>query len=396
MLHIDTRQIKMDKEEIVDLLDRYLKGLATPEEEEKLNLWYHQEVGLSDWSPNANTEEIADILKQKIDANIDQEEKPNTKYWYKYVSAAAAILIVIGISLYFYSINSISGLTTVQLSRTEDIAPGSNKAVLTLADGTKISLTDVENGQLATQSGIVVTKNANGQLVYTVNNTVQGNLSADVSYNTISTPRGGQYQINLPDGTSVWLNSASSLRFPVNFSNLRERKVELIGEAYFEVKSNKSKPFRVASEGQTVEVLGTHFNVMAYPNEKNLETTLLEGKVSVKTGGTEKSIVPGEQSQLRNGSIKVLKLADPESVVAWKNNLFQFDNMDIDKVLRQIERWYDVEVNYVGARPDVYFTGVIPKDVKVSRILMALEQACGVKFVIEGRTITTTNNKTKN
>jgi transmembrane sensor len=284
----------------------------------------------------------------------------------------------------------------VQLSRTEDIAPGSNKAVLTLADGTKISLTDVENGQLATQSGIVVTKNANGQLVYTVNNTVQGNLSADVSYNTISTPRGGQYQINLPDGTSVWLNSASSLRFPVNFSNLRERKVELIGEAYFEVKSNKSKPFRVASEGQTVEVLGTHFNVMAYPNEKNLETTLLEGKVSVKTGGTEKSIVPGEQSQLRNGSIKVLKLADPESVVAWKNNLFQFDNMDIDKVLRQIERWYDVEVNYVGARPDVYFTGVIPKDVKVSRILMALEQACGVKFVIEGRTITTTNNKTKN
>jgi transmembrane sensor len=386
----------MNKEEIVDLLDRYLQGQTTPEEEEKLNLWYHQEVGLSDWSPEKNTEEIAGLLKQRIDAGIDQEEMPKRKNWLRYISAAAAILIVSSISFYFFIINTPSGLTTVQLSQTADISPGSNKAVLTLADGTKISLTDVENGELATQSGILITKNTSGQLVYTIKETATDNVNSTVPYNTISTPKGGQYQINLPDGTRVWLNSSSSLKFPVNFTTLKERKVDLVGEAYFEVKSDKKKPFRVKSEQQTVEVFGTHFNVMAYPNEKILETTLLEGKVSVKTESIEKFIIPGEQSQLRNGSIKVMKLADPEAIVAWKNNLFQFENTDIDKVLRQIERWYDVEVNYVGARPDVYFTGVIPRDVKVSRILMALEQACGVKFEIEGRTITTTNNKTKN
>ncbi|MEQ7798992.1 FecR domain-containing protein [Pedobacter sp. ASV1-7] len=386
----------MNKEEIVDLLDRYLNGKATPEEEEKLNLWYHQEVGLSDWSPETDTEEIADLLKQKIDADIDHERIIKRKNWYRYISAAAAVLIVSAVSFYFFVISNPSGLTTAQLSRTADIAPGNNKAILTLADGTKISLTDVGNGELATQSGISITKNANGELVYTVNPANQTNLNASISYNTISTPKGGQYQVNLPDGTKIWLNSSSSLKFPVNFSTLKERKVDLVGEAYFEVKSDKNKPFRVQSEQQTIEVLGTHFNVMAYPNEKNLETTLLEGKVSVKTRNSETFITPGEQSQLKDGNIKVLKLADPEAVVAWKNKLFQFDNTDIDKVLRQIERWYDVEVNYVGAKPDVYFTGVIPRDVKVSRILMALEQACGVRFVIEGRTITTTNYKTKN
>lgn len=385
----------MNKEEIADLLDRYLKGQATPEEEERLNLWYHQEVGLSDWSPDAYSDEIADLLKQRIDAKIDEEEVSKKNNWYRYISVAAAVLIVFGISFYFYNTNRSVGLTTMQLSKTADIAPGSDKAILTLADGTKISLTDVGNGELATQSGIVVTKNTNGQLIYTINSTAKKNVNSDISYNTISTPKGGQYQINLPDGTSVWLNSASSLKFPVNFSNLDERKVDLVGEAYFEVKKDKTKPFRVQSEQQTIEVLGTHFNVMAYPNEKNLETTLLEGKVSVKSANKEAFITPGEQSQLKNGSLNVLKLTDPEAVIAWKNKLFQFENTDIDKVLRQIERWYDVEVNYVGPRPNVYFTGVIPRDVKVSRILMALEQACGVKFEIEGRTITTTNNKTK-
>lgn len=385
----------MNKEEIANLLDRYQKGQTTPDEEAKLDLWYHKEVSLSDWSPKTNTDEIASLLKQKIDAAIDQEEIPKSRNWYRYMSAAAAILVAFGVGFYFYDTNSPLGLTTAQLSRTADIAPGNNKAILTLADGTKISLTDVDNGELATQSGIVITKNTNGELVYTISGSNKSELNAELSYNTISTPRGGQYQVNLPDGTRVWLNSASSLKFPVNFSTLKERKVELAGEAYFEVASNKAKPFRVLSEQQTVEVLGTHFNVMAYPNERNLETTLLEGKVSVKAGNKEAFIVPGQQSQLRNGNIDVLKLSDPEAMVAWKNKLFQFDNTDIDKVLRQIERWYDVEVSYVGARPDVYFTGVMPRDVKVSRILMAMEQTCDVKFQINGRKITVTNNKTK-
>jgi len=385
----------MNKQEIADLLDRYHKGETTPEEDVQLDLWYHKEVGLSDWVPNTGTGERGGLLKQRIDAQINEVEVPKRRNWYQY-AAAAIIFMALSAGLYFFTAQRRSpGVTTEELSRTNDIAPGSNKAILTLADGSKISLTDVVEGKLATQSGIVITKTAEGQLVYTVNSGTQETTNAALSYNTISTPQGGQHQINLPDGTKVWLNSGSSLKFPVNFSGLHERKVELLGEAYFEVKKNKDKPFSVLSQGQTVKVFGTHFNVMAYPNEKDMETTLLEGSVSVKAGLAETFIVPGQQSQLNNGKISVSKLADPEAVVAWKNQLFQFDNTDIDKVLRQIERWYDVEVKYAGPKPDVSFTGVVPRNVKVSKILMALEQTCGVKFEIEGRNITVTNNITK-
>jgi transmembrane sensor len=384
----------MNKRDIRGLLDRFHKGETTPEEEVQLDLWYHNEVGLSDWIPDKNIEETGNLLKYRIDAEIDHVPAPKYKNWY--YAAAAIIFVLLSTGLYFFMLQHQStGITTAQLSRTKDIAPGDNKAMLTLADGSKISLTDAVEGKLATQSGIVITKTADGQLVYTVNSAAPATANGVLSYNTISTPRGGQHQINLPDGTRVWLNSGSSLKFPVNFSDLKVRKVELLGEAYFEVKANKNRPFSVMSGAQAVKVFGTHFNVMAYPNETNVETTLLEGSVSVKAGLTETFIIPGQQSQLNSGKINVLKLTDPEAMVAWKNQLFQFDNTDIDKVLRQIERWYDVDVTYAGTKPEVSFTGVVPRDVKVSKILMALEQACGVKFEIKGKNIIVNNNITK-
>lgn len=385
----------MNREEIQNILIRYQNGDASPEEELKLKLWYDKEVGLSNWESDHEEQVLMGSLKRKIDAEIDDaDEMKIIRYinWKRYVAAAAVILVLFSAAgLYFYSE---SQKKEVRSYVKNDIGPGGNKAILTLADGTRISLTDVDDGQLAMQSGIEIRKTADGHLVYTVNDKGAVKTSGEVAYNTISTPKGGRYQINLPDGTSVWLNSESSLKFPVSFSSLKERKVDLIGEAYFEVTKSKL-PFRVSNRDQMVEVYGTHFNVMSYSNENFIETTLLEGKVGVKTGAGETFIVPGEQTQLKKGQLNVLKNVDVDAVVAWKNNVFQFDGTDIQKVMRQIERWYNVEVTYVGEKPDVHFTGVIPKKANISRILEVLEQTCAVKFEFNGQQISVTNHKTK-
>lgn len=382
----------MNKQEIQDILTRYQNGDASPEEELLLKLWYDEEANRSDWMSGQDEQVLLDSLKRKIDAEIDAEAKKDrwSLNWMWY--AAAVIFILSGAGgFYFYTTNQKSTLNTYVKN---DIGPGGNKAVLTLADGRKISLTDVDEGQLAMQSGIAIRKTADGHLVYTVNDKALDAVDGSVSYNMISTPKGGRYQINLPDGTRVWLNSESSLRFPVSFGGLKERKVDLIGEAYFEVSKNK-RPFRVSNKDQMVEVYGTHFNVMSYANENFIETTLLEGKVGVKTGTEETIIAPGEQTQLRQGQLKILKNVDLDAVVAWKNNIFQFDGTDIQKVMRQIERWYNVDVTYVGDKPNVQFTGVIPKKANISRILEVLEQTCAVKFEINGQQIRVTNHKTK-
>nr|WP_121269200.1 FecR family protein [Pedobacter schmidteae] len=382
----------MNKQEIQDILTRYQNGNASPEEELLLKLWYDEEADRSDWVSDQDEQVLLDSLKKKIDAEIDAEVKKdrwNLNWrWY----AAAVIFILFGAGgFYFYTTNQKSAVNSYVKN---DIGPGGNKAVLTLADGHKISLTDVGDGQLAIQSGIAIQKTADGHLVYTVNDKASAETSGSVSYNTISTPKGGRYQINLPDGTRVWLNSESSLKFPVSFAGLKERKVDLIGEAYFEVNKNR-RPFRVSNKEQMVEVYGTHFNVMSYTNENFIETTLLEGKVGVKAGTEETFITPGEQTQLRQGQLKILKNVDLDAVVAWKNDIFQFDSTDIQKVMRQIERWYNVDVTYVGDKPNVQFTGVIPKKANISRILEVLEQTCAVKFEINGQQIRVTNHKTK-
>lgn len=391
----------MKDQDIQNLLKRFQEGECTPDEEEQLKLWYNSENSLSDWTQETDENLIELELKNRIDAQIDHFTVALKHPWYKF-AAAAILLCVLGVGLYFYKEQKEVKLHPDQYV-TADIEPGNNKAILTLADGSKISLTDARNGQIASESGITITKSADGQLVYTINPAdadlikSAGGASRDqMAYNTISTPAGGQHQINLPDGTRVWLNSESSLKFPVSFSDPKEREVHLRGEAYFEVSENKSKPFRVLSKDQVVEVLGTHFNVMAYLNEKALETTLLEGKVSVQAGNSEVVITQGQQVRLREGQIRVVKDADVDGVVAWKNNLFQFDNTEIDQVMRQIERWYDVDIEYQNGIPDVHFTGVVPRDLKVSIILKAMEQTSQVKFKIEGRKITVIKNKNKN
>jgi ferric-dicitrate binding protein FerR (iron transport regulator) len=270
-----------------------------------------------------------------------------------------------------------------------DIAPGSNKAILQLADSSSIVLNDTNTGMLAQQGNTKVLKLDNGQLTY---NALPGHSSATL-YNTVSTPRGGQYQVVLPDGSKVWLNAASSLRFPTAFAG-KERNVTLSGEAYFEIAHNKSMPFKVRVDELEVEVLGTHFNVMSYKNEAMTSTTLLEGAVRVSSlfatsdAGQGVVIRPGQQAGIRqHSSVFTVHEADIESVVAWKNGLFQFNGADMQTIMRQIERWFDVNVHYEGPIPEGHFSGTVGKNNSLLTVLRIFEES-GLKFKIEGKELT--------
>lgn len=302
--------------------------------------------------------------------------------WPKAIAAAAAVvLMVLSVGGYLYFQNK-SAATENQLAvNTHDVDPGGNKATLTLADGSKISLTDANNGELAKQSGVKISKSKNGELVYSVT----ASDATPLAFNTISTPRGGIYQVNLPDGTKVWLNAASSIKFPTTFAQLSQRKVELEGEAYFEVAKNKKVPFVVATSGQQVQVLGTHFNISSYTDERELKTTLLEGSVKVIAANTI-VLKPGQQSNLkRNGSgdLKV-STANIAQVMAWKNGFFHFEKENLHEVMRQLSRWYDIEVVYEVDRHDDEFMGDIPRGIKLSEALKILSFE-GTQFRIEGR-----------
>ncbi|HMF72741.1 MAG TPA: FecR domain-containing protein, partial [Flavitalea sp.] len=267
--------------------------------------------------------------------------------------------------------------------RENSIATGSNKASLTLSDGTTIVLDDAANGLLTTQAGIKISKTTDGQLKYDASRPQPSHANG---FNTIHTPRGGQYQVVLPDGSSVWLNAASSLKFPTVFSG-NERKVELTGEAYFEVAKNKVKPFIVASGNQTLEVLGTHFNVNAYQDDGKIRTTLLEGSIKVSHTQTNafSLLVPGQQAELRK-EIKVTKV-DVKQSIAWKNGYFVFASENIQTLMQKIARWYDVDVEYEGRVTTEGFVGSISRFEDVSEVLHMLQLTGMVHFKIVGRKI---------
>jgi len=271
-----------------------------------------------------------------------------------------------------------------------DIAPGGNKAVLILADGSAIVLDSASNGTISQQGNIKVQKLNNGLLAYTINGW-QVSENDEAFYNTISTPRGGQYQVTLAVGTKVWLNAASSIRFPVTFTGT-ERKVEITGEAYFEVAKNKAMPFKVKAATSEIEVLGTHFNVNAYDDEASIKTTLLEGSVKVSVPGlaakqSPKYLLPGQQSGInKEGKILVTDKVDTEEAVAWMKGHFQFKSADLKTILRQIARWYDVDIEYRG-EVNLHFTGQLTRNENVSKVFKELALTGEVHFNIDGKRI---------
>lgn len=376
-----------------NLISRQINHGLTPEEQGELNAWLEADPsrqivydGLREGDAQQSAIDFMNSLSvdaawNKVSAVSDISQsapvvKNVSSFRKRFAWAAAAVLVA---SFFIWRTNMDQ---PVQSSAAPvEILPGGTKATLTLADGNIISLDAVPNGDIAAEGNVQVIK-MDGTLQYNGDND-----NADITYNTIQTPRGGKYQLVLSDGSVVWLNAASSLRFPVVFKG-KERQVELMGEAYFEVKKGE-KPFKVSLQnGSRIEVKGTAFNVNAYQDEDLLRTTLLEGKINFTMIGKTQALLPGQQIRVayEQPHMQVIDGVDVEQEVAWKNDLFIFKGMDVKSIMREISRWYDIDVVYKGKFNPETFSGIVSRKTNLSQVLKIMEEG-GVRFAIEGRTI---------
>jgi len=340
---------------------------------------------------------VGDFMLSRLNSEINP---PARSLPYRKWLSAAAVLLIGGASWLFVSkfytgTNEASNASVHK----NDIAPGGNKAILTLADGSKISLTDAGKGKIANQRGIQITKSANGQLVYVIKASGNVNVAAGspattlgTGYNTIETPKGGEFQVILSDGSKVWLNAYSSIKYPVNFSSENERRVELKGEAYFEVVHNEARPFRVVTDKQVVEDIGTHFNINAYDDDASTKTTLLQGKVRIAAGDKVATLIPGQQAAVATG-IKVSEV-NTEDVIAWKNGYFNFDDEKLENIMKSVTRWYNVDVVFEDeSLKRETFGAITTRFANISTLLHIMEQTGDAQFRIEGSTIRITRKK---
>lgn len=345
-------------------------------------------------SLNTSKEKATEVVKERIWQAVQNKSADGRivnmrriRFWL----AAASVLVLLMVGGWFLLTRE-SGSKQLAINKVaqaqQDILPGGNRAILTLSNGANIQLDTAANGTLAREGASKIIKLSDGRLAYEGDN----GKAAAVEYNTVSTPRGGQYQLILADGSKVWLNAASSISFPTAFTG-GERNVTITGEAYFEVAHNPEKPFIVQinsamGTGARVAVLGTHFNINAYDDEHVIKTTLLEGAVKVSNSNAATVIAPGQQASLRDmsGTISVAGNVDVEQVVAWKNGFFQFQNYTIQDIMRQLSRWYDVEVEYRGKIPEGHYVGKPSRNLKLSEILKIIEYS-GVKLDVKGNKI---------
>lgn len=379
----------MTREEFNSLYEKLLAGKCSEKEQAELEK-YQDSLELQEQQWDVSTMGKAEEIKQSIQEDIlysIQNHNRNRIFRIRaWQSAAAAILILITAGIYYYQNSPEPVLVKTETPRFKnDILPGNNKAILTLDDGSKIDLDDAKTGMLASESNIDIKKTGVGQLEYTAGTqTVK-----TVKYNILSTPMGGEYQLVLPDGSKVWLNSGSTLKFPTSFIG-KERIVELKGEAYFDITKNSKMPFLVrTNNAMDIKVLGTQFNVMAYDDEKNINTTLIEGSVEVLKGSGKTTLKPGQEAILNRGSgnIKVAP-ADLEQAIAWKNGYFIFYNENIESIMRKVSRWYNVDIVYQGNLSNKDFVGTISRNKNVSELLKMLELTGAIHFSIDGRRIT--------
>lgn len=393
---------------IQELIHKYEQGRLSETEKKELDLWYHsfndQEAVVSDM-PEGNESDLSERIMARLNQSmmaekaLANESMALQKRKWNMSVAVALIFILLSGSLYYLMVADNSDTPKPLVTKTSvpanDVAPGGTKAMLTLDDGSIIVLDTASNGMLGQQGGAAVTKLDNGLVAYQAasNQTEKGDDK--IFYNTISTPKGGEYQVTLSDGTKVWLNAASSIRFPTAFRGA-DRQVQITGEVYFEVAHNKTQPFRVAAGKSTIEVLGTHFNVNAYEDEMQVRTSLLEGAVKVYPVDDldhqqVKILKPGQQARMNKSGrrISVVNDFDTEEVIAWKNGLFVFKSEDLRSIMRQIARWYDVDVQYRG-NGDLQFTGQITRNNNVSKVLEMLELTGEVKFKVQDKQVIVT------
>ncbi len=382
------------KQRFIYLFQRYFDKTCSAQEKEELlgyllqsqyddslrqllvDTWEHE---IPDYKQD---DEKADAIFHTI---INSMEKPKVKriFILRRIAVAASIILAIGIGSYLLFINKSGKQTEIVKTTPADVsAPDKTKAQITLADGRTIYLDSATNGELVQQGNIKLVKLDNGQIAY---QTASGEIIKEVQYNTLTNPRGSKViDMELSDGSRVWLNAGSSVTYPVAFVD-NERKVSITGEAYFEVAHDLNKPF-IVSKGETaVQVLGTHFNVNAYDDESDIKVTLLEGSVKVSKGNESSLLKPGQQANVNN-TINVINGADLDQVIAWKNGKFSFSNSDLKAIMREVMRWYDVEVVYEGNVADRFFTADISREKSLASMLKIFEQS-NISFEIEGKKI---------
>lgn len=378
----------MKKQSLQELLIKRQNGSITVEELARLETWYNQHAEVAKSYDN-----IEGYLKdmQEMDAAfpfVTETPVKKVRLWPRVAIVAAVALIISG--AYFYN-RTAPVKSAVETTYVNDIAPGKVGATLTLASGKKINLTDAADGELAQEAGISVNKTADGQLVYTV----KESTDEKNKINTLTTANGETYILTLPDKSKVWMNAASSLTYATSLNERGERRVKLSGEAYFQIAKDKAHPFIVESRGQSIEVLGTHFNVSSYADEANVRTTLEEGSVKVSATGNAsvdagliKILKPGQQSVVGPDGLSV-RQADLETDLAWKNGDFVFDHEDFESIIRKVEKWYDVEFIYQkGNYSKVILSGSVSRANPLSVVLVSLQKAGRLKFKIEGRRVT--------
>ncbi len=374
----------MTRDEYNALYEKYISGDCTEEECEMLEA-YRDSFEMSDhpWDESimGKAEHARHRIAENLNNSIRRSERRKIVHLRTWYAAASVILFMFPAFIYLrtYKEQPVAVQAKKAPVAAIDILPGENKAILILDDGSRINLDDAESGLLAQESSTTIKKLPNGQLHYVAGVPKAG---AAIKFNTVATPRGGQFQITLPDGSRVWLNAGSSLRFPTLFTGA-ERKVELTGEAYFEIAKNTAMPFKVMSNNSEIRVLGTHFNVMAYDDEKHMSTTLLEGSVQILKGADKVLIKPGQSAILNKATDEMaVATVDADQAVAWKNGYFIFVDENIESIMRKVSRWYDVEVSYKGNMSNKDFTGTISRNKNVSELLRMLELTGAVHFNI--------------
>lgn len=386
-----------------ELIQKYKDGTLTPAEKIILESWY-LDLAKSESAPidaralESHLDEVWNALPVNNNAEI-KPEKAVYKFWR--FTAAASVTLLLGVGTYFFYAGK-DAPPVAETAYPTDVLPGESKAVLTLADGAEIVLDSIVNGQLAREGNTNIVKTTPGEIVYTASAEKTGRDNAS-GYNTITTPKAGQFQVRLPDGTKMWLNAQSSVRFPTAFTG-SERLVEITGEVYFEVAKmaigQRKVPFKVLAGKQLLEVLGTRFNINSYQDEGKIKTTLLEGSIKVRESDNADGGVllrPGQQAELaaagkaNAGSQRGfdVKMVNAGAVVAWKEGFFRFDNVGLPELMRQLARWYDMDVVYRAPVDDHAFVGQIERSAPLSKVLKILEMG-DVHFRVEGKTIIVT------
>ena len=332
-----------------------------------------------------NTEN--DERYDRIFNNLKQQilpARPGRTLWIK-ISAAASVVLLLGAGSYYFFRGSMSNPVIAERKIHNDVKPGGNKAYLILSDGQSIALTGQPSGLIGKDAGNSILKTADGQIKYVNRHSNHSNNGGIL--NTLRTPVGGYYKVVLADGTKVWLNAASELRYPANFRNLKQRKIELTGEAYFEVAKDSAHPFIVQTDDQQIKVLGTHFNIDAYHDDGGSKTTLLEGSIRATGKNDQATIKPGQQVVSSSTGKLNIDQVDTELAVAWKNGQFMFESEPVRPLMKTVARWYDVEVIYGVDVPDVRFNGAISKFENISAVLKILESTGKIHFEVNGRKV---------